>query len=45
MSGRVKLVGEVWTARTDVPGLQIPEGTHVRVVRIDGATAVVEPLT
>ena len=45
VSGRVKLVGEVWTARTDVPGLQIPEGTHVRVVRIDGATAVVEPLT
>ncbi len=45
VGGRVKLVGEVWTARTDTPGLQIPEGAHVRVVRIDGATAVVEPLT
>lgn len=43
--GRVKLAGEVWTARTETPGLQLPEGTHVRVVRIDGATAVVEPLT
>src|SRR5690554_5742723 len=45
VGGRGKLVGEVWTARTDTPGLQIPEGAHVRVVRIDGATAVVEPLT
>ena len=44
-SGRVKLVGEVWTARTDLPDLEIPEGANVRVVRIDGATAVVEPLT
>lgn len=43
--GRVKLVGEVWTARTDTPDLQIAEGVPVRVVRIDGATAVVEPLT
>ncbi|SRR5690554_1923205 len=44
-SGRVKLVGEVWSARTDSPDLEIPEGADVRVVRIDGATAVVEPLT
>jgi membrane protein implicated in regulation of membrane protease activity len=40
--GRVKLNGEVWSARTSVPGA-IPPGTQVRVGRIDGATAVVEP--
>jgi membrane protein implicated in regulation of membrane protease activity len=39
--GRVKLAGEVWTARTE-QGL-IKVGQEVRVVRIDGATAVVEP--
>ncbi len=39
--GRVKLAGEVWTARTD--GAVLLEGTTGRVVRIHGATAVVEP--
>jgi membrane protein implicated in regulation of membrane protease activity len=42
--GRVKLVGEVWTARTEPDAPEIPGGTEVRVVRIDGATAVVAPL-
>ncbi|MTG89137.1 NfeD family protein [Cellulosimicrobium sp. BIT-GX5] len=42
--GRVKLVGEVWTARTEPDAPQIPAGAEVRVVRIDGATAVVAPL-
>ena len=32
-------------ASPDLPALEIPEGANVRVVRIDGATAVVEPLT
>ncbi len=42
-SGRVKLTGEVWTARTD--GRDVVEvGEEVRVVRIDGATAVVARL-
>lgn len=36
--GRVKLAGEVWTARSDDV---VPEGTAVQVVRIEGATAVV----
>ena len=40
--GRVKLNGEVWSARTSVAEA-IPPGTQVRVGRIDGATAVVEP--
>jgi membrane protein implicated in regulation of membrane protease activity len=41
--GRVKLNGEVWSARVDA-AQTIPPGTEVRVARIDGATAVVAPL-
>jgi len=40
--GRVKLTGQVWTARTET-GAVIPVGASVRVVQIDGATAVVVP--
>lgn len=40
--GRVKLNGEVWSARTRTADV-IPPGAQVRVDRIDGATAVVEP--
>ncbi|ACQ80565.1 protein of unknown function DUF107 [Beutenbergia cavernae DSM 12333] len=40
MAGRVKLAGEVWTARTEESGV-LPVGSLVRVIRIDGATAVV----
>ena len=49
--GRVRLGGEEWSARLDVPeperpGTQdahLPTGTQVRVVAIDGAVAVVAP--
>ncbi|MGY4642212.1 NfeD family protein [Cellulomonas sp. URHB0016] len=41
-SGRVKLNGEVWSARADA-GSAIPPGTSVRVSRIEGATALVTP--
>ena len=41
--GRIKLAGEVWTARVDGP-VVVAEGAEVRVTRIDGATAVVVPL-
>jgi membrane protein implicated in regulation of membrane protease activity len=41
--GRVKLNGEVWSARADAAAT-IPPGTEVRVSRIDGATAVVVPV-
>lgn len=41
--GRVKLNGEVWSARVDA-AQAIPPGTEVRVARIDGATAVVAPV-
>ena len=39
--GRIKLDGEVWSARTF--GAPIPEGSIVTVARIDGAHAIVEP--
>jgi membrane protein implicated in regulation of membrane protease activity len=41
--GRVKLGGEVWTARSATGGLPLEVGSQVTVVRIDGATAVVAP--
>jgi membrane protein implicated in regulation of membrane protease activity len=39
-AGRVKLTGEVWTARTENDEV-VDVGHEERVVRIDGATAVV----
>lgn len=39
--GRVKLAGEVWSARTADDAAAFPTGAEVRVARIDGATAVV----
>lgn len=43
IAGRVKLVGEVWTARTVDDAPPIPEGSPVTVVAIRGATAIVAP--
>ena len=40
-SGRVKLAGEVWSARTMDGSLVIEPGRTVDVLRIDGAVAVV----
>ncbi|RHA44577.1 NfeD family protein [Cellulomonas rhizosphaerae] len=40
--GRVKLNGEVWSARTSTADALLP-GAQVRVDRIEGATAVVAP--
>ena len=40
-AGRVKIGGDVWSARST--GGMINEGTDVVVVAIDGATAVVAP--
>jgi membrane protein implicated in regulation of membrane protease activity len=39
--GRVKINGEVWTARSYDESQVIPEGATVDVLGIDGATAVV----
>jgi membrane protein implicated in regulation of membrane protease activity len=40
-SGRVKLNGEVWTARMRKG--KVAEDAYVRVIDIEGATAIVEP--
>jgi membrane protein implicated in regulation of membrane protease activity len=40
-NGRVKLKGEVWSARSFDPSRTIEAGRAVEVVQIDGATAVV----
>lgn len=42
-SGRIKLRGEVWTARTVAGSETIPEGDKVVVKSIEGATAIVAP--
>ncbi|QWW20458.1 NfeD family protein [Schaalia sp. 19OD2882] len=43
LEGRVLLAGEEWSARAD-QNWEIPVGTRVRVLAIDGATAVVGPV-
>ena len=40
-SGRIKLKGEVWSARTYDPSTSIEAGRNVEIVQIDGATALV----
>jgi len=42
-TGTVKLAGDTWTARSG-DGSLLPAGEEVSVTRIEGATAVVEPL-
>jgi membrane protein implicated in regulation of membrane protease activity len=42
--GRVKLKGEVWSARSVDPDIVVEPGKTVGVAEIDGATAVVYPL-
>ena len=39
--GRIKLKGEVWSARAYDPQTSIEAGRHVEIVEIDGATAIV----
>lgn len=40
--GRVKVGGEVWSARSLRPDTSFEPGTDMTVVRIDGATAIVD---
>lgn len=42
-SGQIKVSGSVWTARS-AAGEVIPQGTLVRVLRIEGVKAIVEVL-
>lgn len=44
-SGRIKLNGSIWSARVDQLGLVVPVGSRVIVQRIEGATAVVRPVS
>lgn len=39
--GRVRLSGEIWNARSEVP---VTRGQIVRIVAVDGLTLVVEPV-
>jgi membrane protein implicated in regulation of membrane protease activity len=41
LHGRVRISGEVWSARAFTPGQVIPAGAVVDVFEIDGATALV----
>ena len=41
--GRVKIGGEIWSARSFEPSHVLEPGTRVEVIRIDGAHAVVYP--
>jgi membrane protein implicated in regulation of membrane protease activity len=41
-TGRVKVGGEIWSARTRRPGTEFTAGTDLVVVAIEGATAVVD---
>ena len=40
--GRVKIGGEIWSARVSRPGTEFSAGADLVVVTIDGATAVVD---
>lgn len=40
-SGRIKLMGEVWSARTENSAVVIPAGTTVWVARVEGAYAII----
>ena len=39
--GQVKVLGQIWTARSE-QDVVIPQGTQVRVLRIEGAKVFVE---
>jgi membrane protein implicated in regulation of membrane protease activity len=41
LKGKVRVRSEVWSARASV---EIPEGTHVRVVHGEGVSVTVEPI-
>lgn len=42
ISGLVRLEGDHWTARTSASGVTLPAGSTAVVLRIEGATAVVD---
>lgn len=42
--GTIKVNGSVWSARSETDGNQIPEGTLVTVIRIEGVKLIVRPV-
>ena len=44
-SGQVRIGGEVWSARLYAPGTPAPAGATVDIIDIDGATALVLPVS
>ncbi len=40
--GLVKVKGTIWTARTETDGVTVPEGTLVRVIKIEGVKLIVK---
>jgi membrane protein implicated in regulation of membrane protease activity len=40
-SGRIRLGADEWTARSQYGGEAFPVGATVRILQVDGATAVV----
>ena len=43
-TGMVKVMGQIWSARTDETTDEIPLDTEVRVLRIEGVKLIVAPL-
>ncbi len=43
--GQVTVGGQIWTARPESGGISFPEGEHVEIVRIEGVTLIVAPLS
>ena len=43
--GLVKVKGSIWTARSETDNIQIEEGTHVTVIRIEGVKLIVRPVS
>ena len=43
-TGLVKVNGSVWTARAENDSAEIPEGTLISVVRIEGVKLIVRPI-
>ena len=43
-SGAVSVGGKVWTARSADDNIQVPEGTIVKAVRIEGVKLIVIPV-
>lgn len=43
-TGQVRVMGQVWSSKTDETTDEIPVGTEVRVLRIEGVKLIVVPL-